>query len=331
MNFQAQLQKAWSWRHSQGLIVPDGALRIFHGPGEGSGPLEWLAIDRFGDHYWVTEWERQNASKSDGRRDPSAFEAVKAELETFLREVASAKSAVILRRPERGIAPLSEAFFGEVPAQPFVGGEADARFWIRFSGVRHPGLFLDHRPLREWLRESCKGIEVLNTFAYTGSLSVAAALGGATGVTTLDLSKPTIQWASENWSLNGFPAESGRFISGDVFEWLPRLKREGKVFGGVILDPPSFSRGKKGNFSTAKDLTRLHRLALDLIVSGGFLATSINSANVSWKKYERDVQESASETRCRLKVVQRIELPANFPVRREEDRYLKGWIFEVNR
>src|SRR6202041_44691 len=142
---------------------------------------------------------------------------------------------------------------------------------------KHPGLFLDHAPLRAWLKENSKGLNVLNTFAYTGSLSVAAGVGGAKKVTTLDLSRPTLEWARENWELNRLAEKNSDFIFGDYFEWIPRLAKKNQLFDCVILDPPSFSRGKKGGFSTTKDLRTLHELALDCVAPEGVLVTSINS------------------------------------------------------
>src|SRR5690606_24981460 len=152
--------------------------------------------------------------------------------------------------------------FGEVPAGHFSVSEGGRSFLVQLQGVRHPGLFLDLAPLRDWLQARSQGWRVLNAFAYTGSLSVAAGRGGASHVTTIDLSRPTIRWAEENWRENVLPESSARFIAGDVFEWLPRLRREKAEYDCLILDPPSFSRGKKGSFSTAKDLRRLHELAI---------------------------------------------------------------------
>ena len=175
-----------------------------------------------------------------------------------------------------------------------------------------------------------KDLTVLNCFAYTGSLSVAAGAGGAKSVTTLDLSKPVVRWAEENWKLNELPAERARFVAGDVFERLPRFARQGERFGCVILDPPSFSRGNKGSFSTARDLPRLHRLALDCLEEGGVLVSSINSANVSRAKYEADVRQAARDSGAELEVLGRIQLAEPFrgPRGVGED-YLKGWILRV--
>lgn len=320
----SELQRAWKWREERGLFAETQALRIFHGPGEGTGPRRPWAIDRFANHYWITRWE--------GSDDHGGEQKVLAEFTAFLKEK-GAESAVWLGRPEKGVPALPQVLHAQAPAGRFEVKEFGARFWIQLMEARHPGLFLDHAPLRRCLATRARGWKVLNTFAYTGSLSVAAGLGGASHVTTLDLSKPTVQWAEENWRLNSLEEGRGRFISGDVFEWLPRLKREGQVFDCVILDPPSFSRGKKGTFSTAKDLKKLHELALDLLPEDGVLVTSINSANISWAKYESELASAAREKRFELRVLGRIDLPDTFPtpIGDPEARYLKGWMLRAQR
>lgn len=317
---QAELSRAWAAREASGVFEQTQAVRVFHGPGEGTGPRRSWAIDRFGDHYWLTQWEGPEAASASPRE---AFVA-------FLR-TQDAKSVVSLGRPERAVPALPEVVFGTPPEGRFTVDERGAKFAIQLVDARHPGLFLDHAPLRQWLTAHASGWRVLNTFAYTGSLSVAAALGGAAHVTTLDLSKPTVQWAEENWRLNGLPPEQARFLFGDVFEWLPRLGREGRRYECVILDPPSFSRGKKGTFSTAKDLPRLHALALDRVEDGGVLVTSINSANISWRRFRADVDEAARQAGVRLEVLWQVQMPESFPVSSAEQRYLKGWAFRVTR
>ncbi len=314
----SDLERAWSWRERRGVLGESQALRVFHGTGEGKGELAHVSIDRFGDHFWVTSWKNVSGAALQG-------------IAGFLQSK-GAVSAVHLHRPEKGVPEDPLPILGEPPRGAFEVVELGRmRFWIRLQAVKHPGLFLDHSPLRAWLLRRSRELQVLNTFAYTGSLSVAAGLGGATHVTTLDLSKATVSWAEENWKLNGLDPERGRFIAGDVFEWLPRLKREGKKFDLILLDPPSFSRGKKGNFSTSKDLTRLHELALDVLGPRGFLITSINSANVTWAKYESDLQVAASSRRRSLEMLSRIDLPETFPTRlgSPAERYLKGFILQA--
>lgn len=332
----AELQRAWSWREERGVLAETGALRVFHGPGEGQGALTQLAIDRFvcaagpdaGDHYWLTFWEREGrgAAGGNGARET---QAVRDAAVAFLREKGAA-SVVELGRPEKGVPGEPVALYGKPPEGRFEVTEV-GRYWIQLQGARHPGLFLDHAPLRHWLRARARGWRVLNLFAYTGSLSVAAGLGGAEHVTTLDLSKSTVDWAHANWTLNRFPDASARFISGDVFEWLPRLAREKRIFDCIILDPPSFSRGKKGSFSTAKDLTRLHALAFDLLAPGGVVATSINSAQIPRQRFEADVLAAARASQLSFEVLSEIQQPETFlsPLGSAPERYLKGWVLRA--
>ncbi len=315
---EQQLLEAWQLRERLIAFQGNEAVRVFHGPGEGSGELAGIAIERFGAHAWVTEWEGKGREASQATRKAVAHFLVGRGL----------KSGVWLGRPRQGVPAVPEPFFGEVPDQEFTVSEEGLKFGIRLREVRHPGLFLDHLPLRRWLRTALRGQRVLNTFAYTGSLSVAAGAAGAASVTTLDLSKPTVRWAESNWALNGFQGVESRFIFGDVFEWLPRLKREGQQYDCVISDPPSFSRGNKGSFSTAKDLGKLHELLFDVLAPGGILVSSINSAQVPYEKMEAQIVGAARAKSLELQVLSRIDLPPTFPTRAgdPEARYLKGLV-----
>jgi 23S rRNA (cytosine1962-C5)-methyltransferase len=320
------LRRAYARRAA--TLARSGAVRIFHGPGEGSpGDFARIAIELFRSeqtYAWVFVWE-----------EPGSFALSSETRETliaFLRSLDVA-GAVLLERPERGTPADASLLFGEVPEKSDAEEEG-LRFRIRYLGTKHPGLFLDHAPLRAWLRgggekdATLAGRRVLNTFAYTGSLSVAARAGGASAVTTLDLSRPTVNWARENWEMNfGEGDASGDFIFGDVFEWLPKLAKRGDRFDVVILDPPSFSRSEKKVFSTAKDLPALHASALRLLNPQGLLITSINSAQISAAKFRAEVEAGASEENRRLREVRALGAPPeSFP----GAEYLKGWIFRAD-
>lgn len=310
------LVRAWEWRKQRGLFGPDpraAVLRVFHGPGEGAGDLRDYAIDWFAGHAWVTAWTDAPA------RLP--------EIRDFLA-AHGALSAVALVRPARGLPEMPHVLCGQPPAGRFPVDEKGQQVLIQLQDARHPGLFLDHAPLRQWLRAHARGWRVLNTFAYTGSLSIAAGLGGAREVATLDLSRATVQWAEENWRANRLSEGDAQFIAGDVFAELPRLARAGRVFDCVILDPPSFSRSKRGSFSTAKDLGKLHGLALDVLAPGGVLITSINSADIPRTRFEAEVDDALTRAGRRFDLVERLAQPETFPPAstREEDHYLKGLI-----
>ncbi len=318
------LENAWKLRERLRAFENNQAVRVFYGPGEGLGEWAWLAIDCLGDFAWVTEWEPEKG------RSSGITSRTREEVASFLKEK-GVQGAVWLGRPHGDLPHFPEVFFGKVPSEEIEIQEEGLKIGIRLQETRHPGLFLDHLPLRRWLKKNMKGKRVLNTFAYTGSLSLAAGAGGAASVTTLDLSKPTIRWAEQNWERNRFEGIEARFIYGDVFEWLPRLKRDGKAFDCVISDPPSFSRGKKGNFSTSKDLAKLHALLFEVLEPGGWLVSSINSAQVPYAKMEAQIVTAARAQGRRLRVVEKIDLPDTFPTRDGdfEARYLKGVIARI--
>lgn len=133
------------------------------------------------------------------------------------------------------------------PTQPLttVVQEAGVRYALDFAAGYSHGLFLDQRGNRGFIRRT-KPERLLNTFAYTCSFSVVAALsGGAT--LSVDLSKKSLDRGRENFALNGLDPTAGhRFIADDVLDVLPRLAKRGEKFDAIILDPPTFSRGNQG-------------------------------------------------------------------------------------
>jgi 23S rRNA (cytosine1962-C5)-methyltransferase len=140
-------------------------------------------------------------------------------------------------------------------------GERPFKFWVNLRSYLDTGLFLDHRILRDWLTKECKNKKVLNLYCYTGSLSVASAVGGAT-VTSVDLSKTYLDWARNNFELNKLKPDQHRFLNGDTIEVLNHLIEEHEQFDLIVLDPPSFSNSKKMDYDF--DLEEQHPILIDL-------------------------------------------------------------------
>ena len=187
-------------------------------------------------HFWVTEWE--SGRKADTRPEAERIGA-------FLK-ARGARSAVLLGRPQKGIPAEPVALLGEPPAEPFEVDEHGARYWIRLREVRHPGLFLDHAPLRQWLRGQARGCRVLNTFAYTGSSSVAARAAGCATVVSVDANKRFLSVLKDSFAKNKFPFVQRDSTVGDFFSVMARLKRVKTLFDCVILDPPFFAQNDTG-------------------------------------------------------------------------------------
>jgi 23S rRNA (cytosine1962-C5)-methyltransferase len=105
---------------------------------------------------------------------------------------------------------------------------------------RDASLYLDTRNLRKWLIENMHGKTVLNTFAYTGSLGVAARAGGARRVVQHDLNRQFLNIAKTSYALNGFPIQKQDFVRADFFTLVSKLKRADETFDCVLIDPPFF-------------------------------------------------------------------------------------------
>ena len=302
------LTEGWKRFGSSG----SNAVRFCDGPVSG---LRWSA-DFLGGWVWLTQWQTARTHEL-GDSDFKAWsDAVK-------QALPRAQGAVLQSRPFKGAPPHPTVLFGTEPASGVEVsenlGNAQLRAIVRFGAVSHPGIFLDHAPLRRWIFEHSRGERVMNTFAYTGLLGVAAGLGGATEVVNADLSKKTLLWADENTALNGVSGVVHSF-AGDTMRDLKIRSKKGERFGGVILDPPSFSRSKTSVFSTDKDLGVLHELALSCVRDGGWLSTSINSVSIGHRQFE------SHRVGVRLEHLLDIESPEPFP-----RNQVKGWVFRVKR
>ncbi|MBG0788026.1 MAG: class I SAM-dependent methyltransferase, partial [Anaerolineaceae bacterium] len=139
------------------------------------------------------------------------------------------------------------------------------------------GFYLDTRNLRRWLREQADGKKVLNTFAYTGSLGVAAGVGGAIEVVQTDLDQKFLEFALKSWQLNELDSDKTRILPGDFFKITDRLRRQERLFDIVILDPPFFSTTAAGRLDWQNQTTRLINKVRPLVGHGGKLVVINNS------------------------------------------------------
>ncbi len=172
-------------------------------------------------------------------------------------------------------------------------GEATDRFvcengvWyaVNLTLNQDSSFYLDTKHLREWAKETLGGKSVLNTFAYTGSLGVAAQAGGATRVVQLDLSRAFLNVAKASYTRNGFAIDKADFRAGDFWPQVGHLKREGARFDCVFVDPPLFSRTRHGTVDLAAEGVRLLNKVRPLINDGGYLVSVNNALFLSGADY----------------------------------------------
>jgi 23S rRNA (cytosine1962-C5)-methyltransferase len=132
----------------------------------------------------------------------------------------------------------------------------ELRFYVEPTGFKHTGLFPEQAANWEWIIRKIKAVKknvrVLNLFAYTGGASVAAAYAGAE-VCHVDAAKGMVARAKENLELSGFKDRTVRFITDDVKKFVEREIRRGRQYEAVIMDPPSYGRGPKGEMWKLED------------------------------------------------------------------------------
>ena len=143
------------------------------------------------------------------------------------------------------------------------------------------GFYLDTRELRRWLLDHAGGKTVLNTFAYTGSLGVAALAGGAARVLQTDLNPRFLDVAQASTALNGLPVDRRDFVARDFFSFARGAKLRGERFDVAILDPPFYSSTPRGELDLSRDTTRLVNKLRPLVRSGGALVVVNNALFLS--------------------------------------------------
>jgi len=168
---------------------------------------------------------------------------------------------------------------GETPPPKWTVLESGVPYEVHLRGGYNVGLFTDMREHRAGLARFVRGARVLNTFAYTGSLSLAAARGGASSVTSVDLAAGPLAWARQNFRLSGIDPEAApfRWEVSDVFRFLEREQARRAEYDVVILDPPTVSGARATSWAQKRDYPELVAAAVRLMPAGGHLWVSSNT------------------------------------------------------
>lgn len=211
-------------------------------------------------------------------------------------------SHIILKRRQRQDEDQYEKL-GE-SRQEFLVQENQFKYWVNLWDYLDTGLFLDHRPSRYKVFKMSSGKRVLNLFCYTGSVSVAAALGGGK-VTSVDLSKTYLEWAQRNFTANGISLENHEFIQADVLQFLKEAPAK-PTYDLIFLDPPTFSNSKrmKDILDIERDHTWMIEKCMDLLSNEGVLLFSTNK-----RKFRL---ESALQQKYRVVATTKSTIPQDF-------------------
>lgn len=225
---QKNIKKLQKWAEKQGIE----AYRLY----DADLPEYNLAVDRYKDHIVVQEYAAPKSIDENKARQ-RLLDAVSATL--AVTGVETNKLILKVRQKQKGSQQYEKlANKGEY----FYVREYNADLWVNLTDYLDTGLFLDHRLTRKMLGEMAKGKDFLNLFAYTGSATVHAALGGAKSTTTVDMSNTYLNWADQNLQLNELEGRQHKLIQADCLQWLEKCDRQ---FDLIFIDPPTFSNSKR--------------------------------------------------------------------------------------
>jgi 23S rRNA (cytosine1962-C5)-methyltransferase len=213
--------------------------------------------------------------------------------------------------------------------QPIIT-EHGIKYKVDLLNGQKTGFFLDQRENRKTIRQYARDAEVLDCFCNEGGFSLNAAQGGAKRVVGLDSSPHAVAKAKVNATINQL--ERVTFECRDVFDQLKQYVEEQRRFDLVVLDPPSFSKSKKTVATALRGYKEINHRALQLLKSGGILATASCSHHVTEESFLSTVEAAARSARRTLQLLQLSFASPDHPTlsAMPETKYLKFAIFAVH-
>jgi 23S rRNA (guanine2445-N2)-methyltransferase / 23S rRNA (guanine2069-N7)-methyltransferase len=235
-----------------------------------------VAVDVYqGEKIWVNVQEYEPPKTIDPLKANQRLAGALKEIATVL-EIPAEQVFLKIRRKQKN----TDQYEKQGDSRRFhVVEEGGCKFWVNFEDYLDTGLFLDHRPVRLLIQQQAKDKRFLNLFAYTGSATVHAVIGGAVSSVTVDMSNTYLDWAKRNFDLNGIRGDH-KLVRADCLQWLNEQAgaKHKPQFDLIFLDPPTFSNSKKMDevFDIQKDHVQLIHDAAALLAPGGKLYFSTN-------------------------------------------------------
>lgn len=292
------------------------AFRLFNQEGDGFGGL---TVDLYGD-YAVFSWYN------------SYVYQIRQTISEAFRQVFPEVLGAYEKIRFKGLNYESAHVYGQEAPDFFTVLENGVLYQVFMNDGLMTGIFLDQHEVRGSLVDGlAMGKSLLNMFSYTAAFSVAAAMGGASHTTSVDLAKRSRELSQAHFQANGLSTDEHRFIVMDVFEYFKYAKRKDLTYDVIVLDPPSFARNKKQTFSVAKDYHKLISQSLEILNPGGIIIASTNAANVSRQKFTEQIDKGFAGRS--YQILNKYGLPADFAYNKKDEssNYLKVISMKVSK
>ncbi len=297
------MERRWGLAHAASAEAPTTMFRLVHGEGDG---LPGLTVDVYDDHLVASLYD-DAAPHEDAVLD--ALHALGFAGVYVKRRPKQASTIVDPRRED--VAP-AEASRGISAPSRSVGWENGARFVVSLGDGLSTGIFLDMRDARRRVRQAAKGRRVLNLFAYTGPFSVAAAMGEAANVLTVDVAAPALATCEASFDANAL-ATPHRLVKTDCFVFLDKAVQRGERYDLVICDPPTFATTKRTRWTSGKQWVELAEKCFAVTERGAIVLLCTNDARLSAEHFRRFVRDGAERAGVSLVALRALPSPWDFP------------------
>ncbi len=209
--------------------------------------------------------------------------------------------------------------------------EHDWTLAVNVAEGHKTGFYLDQRDSRKRFFDYCQRLKferVLNCYCYTGGFTVAALMGGAAHVTSIDSSGPALEKAAANVALNGLDASRATFMDADVNASLRQFIEQGRTFDAIVLDPPKFAPTVAHAERAARAYKDINRLAFKLLAPGGVLFTYSCSGGISVDLFHKIVASAGCDAGVDGFIHERMGGAPDHPMTLSfpEGEYLKGLV-----
>lgn len=289
--------------------------RLINGEGDG---MPGLVMDVYGNSAVI---------KLDGD-GPRGFWNAAEIAESIAQELGL--TCVYERLKERG--STGRVLVGVSPTEPVAFLENGLHFTADLVKGQKTGFFLDQRDNRQTIHRIARGARVLNIFSYTGGFSMAAGVGGATHVTSVDVAPAAIEAANDHWKLNGLATENHEGVAADAFEFLEEASQRKQRWDVVVLDPPSFAPNRESLPKATAAYQNVIEAGARVTSRGGMLAVASCSSHVDLPLFMECCEEGISKARRRGRVLNIAGQPADHPspLALPEFRYLKFALIQLD-
>lgn len=314
--FETLFRKAKEKRNAYYQDDLTTAFRLFNQEGDGFGGL---TVDLYGD-YAVFSWYN------------SYVYQIRQTISEAFRQIFPEVLGAYEKIRFKGLNYESAHVYGQEAPDFFTVLENGVLYQVFMNDGLMTGIFLDQHEVRGSLVDGlAMGKSLLNMFSYTAAFSVAAAMGGASHTTSVDLAKRSRELSQAHFQANGLSTDEHRFIVMDVFEYFKYAKRKDLTYDVIVLDPPSFARNKKQTFSVAKDYHKLISQSLEILNPGGIIIASTNAANVSRQKFTEQIDKGFAGRS--YQILNKYGLPADFAYNKKDEssNYLKVISMKVSK